>query len=77
MKLVEYIQNDVLDSSPNVKWDEIAGLEFAKKTIKEIIIWPLLRPDLFGGIRRPPKVITYINFYILLGTFTIWTTWNW
>jgi len=30
-------------------------LQFAKKTIKEIIIWPLLRPDIFNGIRRPPK----------------------
>jgi len=39
-----------------VKWDDIAGLEFAKKTIKEIIIWPMLRPDIFKGIRKPPKV---------------------
>jgi SpoVK/Ycf46/Vps4 family AAA+-type ATPase len=38
-----------------VKWSEIAGLDYAKKTIKEIIIWPLLRPDIFTGIKRPPK----------------------
>jgi SpoVK/Ycf46/Vps4 family AAA+-type ATPase len=25
-------------------WDDIAGLEFAKKTIKEIVVWPMLRP---------------------------------
>lgn len=54
-KMIEFIQSEILTSSPNVSWDDIAGLEFAKKTIKEIIIWPLLRPDLFNGIRRPPK----------------------
>jgi SpoVK/Ycf46/Vps4 family AAA+-type ATPase len=46
----------MLTSSPNISWDDIAGLDFAKKTIKEIIIWPLLRPDIFNGILRPPKV---------------------
>lgn len=45
----------MLQKNPNVKWSDIAGLSFAKKTIKEIIIFPLLRPDLFKGIRRPPK----------------------
>jgi SpoVK/Ycf46/Vps4 family AAA+-type ATPase len=50
------IERELLSKSPDVKWDDIAGLEFAKKTIKEIIIWPMLRPDIFTGIRRPPKV---------------------
>ena len=53
--MIEFIQSEILSSSPDVHWDDIAGLEFAKKTIKEIIIWPMLRPDLFNGIRRPPK----------------------
>lgn len=55
LKLIEFIESEILNSSPNVNWEDIAGLEFAKKTIKEIIIWPLLRPDIFSGIRRPPK----------------------
>jgi SpoVK/Ycf46/Vps4 family AAA+-type ATPase len=54
-KMIEFIESEILSFSPNVKWEDIAGLEFAKKTIKEIIIWPLLRPDIFYGIRRPPK----------------------
>ena len=53
--IISFIQNEILTKSPNVSWDDIAGLDFAKKTIKEIIIWPMLRPDLFNGIRRPPK----------------------
>ncbi|MCQ2818908.1 MAG: AAA family ATPase [archaeon] len=54
-RMIEFIESEILSTSPNVSWDDIAGLEFAKKTIKEIIIWPLLRPDIFNGIRRPPK----------------------
>ncbi len=46
-----------MDKSPLVGWDSIAGLEFAKNTIFETIIWPRLRPDLFKGIISPPKGI--------------------
>lgn len=38
-----------------VTWDDIAGLEFAKKTVYEVVIWPMLNPDLFQGLRGPPK----------------------
>ena len=38
-------------------WDDIAGLEFVKKTVKEIVVFPLLRPDIFTGLRAPPKGI--------------------
>jgi SpoVK/Ycf46/Vps4 family AAA+-type ATPase len=34
----------VMDKTPAITWDDIAGLEFVKKTIKEIVIWPMLRP---------------------------------
>ena len=54
-KMIEFIQSEILSSSPDVQWDDIAGLEFAKKTIKEIIIWPMLKPEFFSGIRSPPK----------------------
>ena len=33
-----------MDHGPAVTWDDIAGLEFVKKTVKEIVIWPMLRP---------------------------------
>jgi SpoVK/Ycf46/Vps4 family AAA+-type ATPase len=56
---LNYIESEVLSSSPNVKWDDIAGLDFAKRTIMEIIIWPLLRPEIFTGILSPPKVILF------------------
>lgn len=33
-----------MDHGAPVSWDDIAGLEFAKATIKEIVVWPMLRP---------------------------------
>lgn len=38
-------------------WDDIAGLDFAKTAIQEVVVWPLLRPDIFTGLRRPPRGI--------------------
>ena len=61
LQMVELIESEIMERQPKVKWDDIAGLEFAKSTINEIIIWPLLRPDIFKGIRAPPRVILYFN----------------
>ena len=54
-RLVEIIEGEILEKGSPVTWNDIAGLDFAKKTINEIIILPMLRPDLFKGIRAPPK----------------------
>ncbi|KAK3745751.1 hypothetical protein QZH41_018158, partial [Actinostola sp. cb2023] len=43
-KMVELIMNEIMDHGPPVTWDDIAGLEFAKNVIKEIVVWPMLRP---------------------------------
>lgn len=55
--MVEIIEGEIIERQPNVTWNDIAGLEFAKKTINEIIIWPMLRPDIFTGMRAPPRGI--------------------
>jgi len=54
-KLVEMISNEVVHTQLSVTWDDIAGLEFAKQSVKEAVIWPILRPDLFTGLRRVPR----------------------
>ena len=59
-KMVELIQNEIMDAGQTVEWDDIAGLEFAKDTVKEIVVFPLLRPDIFTGLRGPPKVTTHL-----------------
>jgi len=37
----------VIKDPPPIKWDDVIGLEQAKKTITESIIYPMKRPDLF------------------------------
>lgn len=54
-KLVEMINTVIVDRSPSVKWDDIAGLDKAKQTLFEMVILPTKRRDLFTGLRRPPR----------------------
>ncbi|XP_023321921.1 fidgetin-like protein 1 isoform X2 [Eurytemora carolleeae] len=54
-KMIELIQNEIMDSGSLVTWEDIAGLEFQKKTVKEIVVLPMLRPDIFTGLKGPPK----------------------
>ena len=49
--------SDILEKGDEVKWSSIAGLGFAKKIIHEMIVWPMLRPDIFTGLRAPPRAI--------------------
>jgi SpoVK/Ycf46/Vps4 family AAA+-type ATPase len=37
----------VLTEKPTVKWEEVVGLDSAKKAVKEAIVYPVQRPDLF------------------------------
>lgn len=37
----------IVKEKPNVRWEEVVGLEAAKKAIKEAIVYPVQRPDLF------------------------------
>ncbi|RLN88452.1 hypothetical protein BBJ28_00008984 [Nothophytophthora sp. Chile5] len=48
------ILDEVLDHSPGVHWVDIAGLEVAKQILQAVIL-PTLRPDLFTGLRAPPR----------------------
>ena len=37
----------VMTERPKVNWQEVVGLETAKKAVKEAIVYPVQRPDLF------------------------------
>jgi SpoVK/Ycf46/Vps4 family AAA+-type ATPase len=37
----------VITEKPQVKWEEVVGLDTAKKAVKEAIVYPVQRPDLF------------------------------
>lgn len=54
----------MLDASPGVSWDDIAGLAEAKRVLQENVILPLYMPEYFQGIRRPVKVSSYHLMYV-------------
>jgi vacuolar protein-sorting-associated protein 4 len=46
-----------VQEKPNVKWEDVAGLEKAKEALKEAVIFPIKFPQLFQGKRKPWKGI--------------------
>ncbi|CAJ1963831.1 unnamed protein product [Cylindrotheca closterium] len=60
--LVKMVKNDLyVDASQlqNVSWNDIAGLAQAKQSLQEAAILPLIRPDLFTGLRKPQNILLY------------------
>lgn len=51
------ISSVIVREKPNVKWEDVAGMESAKRALREAIILPMSRPDLFKGARKPWKGI--------------------
>jgi len=43
----------IVVEKPNVKWDDVAGLNAAKEALKEAVILPIKFPHLFKGNRKP------------------------
>jgi katanin p60 ATPase-containing subunit A1 len=52
-ELIEMLEREVVDTNPNVSFDDIAELNQAKKALQEAVLLPLIIPDYFKGIRRP------------------------
>ena len=42
---------------PNIKWDDVAGLELAKESLKEAVILPIKFPHLFTGKRLSVDIL--------------------
>ena len=49
------IFNEIVVQGDEVHWDDVAGLDTAKKALKEAVVYPFLRPDLFMGLREPAR----------------------
>ena len=48
-----YIDKTILTTN----WDDVVGLASAKRAVQEAAILPMIRPDLYTGLRSPPKGI--------------------
>lgn len=49
------IEMDILDRSPGVSWDDVSGLDGVKAALKEMVVLPAKRPDLYQGLRAPSR----------------------
>ncbi|RUS85861.1 hypothetical protein EGW08_006345 [Elysia chlorotica] len=56
-KFQSQLQEGIVMESPNVKWEDVAGLDKAKDSLKEAVILPVKFPHLFTGKRKPWKGI--------------------
>ena len=45
--LIIGIERDIVDTNPEVRWDDIAGLKDAKTLLEEAVVLPLWMPDYF------------------------------
>ncbi|KAB1273791.1 Vacuolar protein sorting-associated protein 4A [Camelus dromedarius] len=52
-KLQEQLMGAVVMEKPNIRWNDVAGLEGAKEALKEAVILPIKFPHLFTGKRTP------------------------
>ncbi|MGD9541732.1 CDC48 family AAA ATPase [Methylocystis sp.] len=52
---------EVAIESPNVRWEDVGGLEPIKEALTEAIVWPLAQPRLFEemGLQPPRGILLY------------------
>lgn len=56
-KLRSALSGAILTEKPNIRWEDIAGLDSAKEALKEAVILPVKFPHLFRGNRKPTSGI--------------------
>ncbi|KAA3673852.1 katanin p60 ATPase-containing subunit A1 [Paragonimus westermani] len=77
------ISKEIFLQNPDVRWDDIIGLNSAKRLVKEAVVYPIKYPQLFTGILSPWKgLLLYgppdfaspsfysVQMYIACKTFT-------
>ncbi len=52
-ELIDSISGTIVTESPKVNWEDIAGLDNVKQALREAIVLPIAKPELFVGARKP------------------------
>ena len=52
-ELDQNIEASIVSENPDITLNDVAGLEAVKRSLREAIVLPLKRPDLFTGSRQP------------------------
>ena len=60
-RLLDVIENEILMTNTGVTWDDVAGLDDAKQAVREAIILPMTHPELFTGLREPPRGVLFFG----------------
>ncbi|XP_076004939.1 fidgetin-like [Genypterus blacodes] len=55
--LLDMVTSEIVQQGPPVDWSDIAGLELAKASLKEEVLWPILRPDMFSSLGPAPRCV--------------------
>ncbi|CAK7199993.1 hypothetical protein SEUCBS139899_002681 [Sporothrix eucalyptigena] len=56
-QLRDSLMGSIVTESPNVHWEDVAGLEPAKDELQEAVVFPLRFPHMFQGKRKPRRAI--------------------
>ncbi|GAQ87626.1 katanin p60 ATPase-containing subunit [Klebsormidium nitens] len=56
-EMASLITADIVVRHPNVRWKDVAGLEEAKRLLKEAVVMPIKYPQYFTGLLTPWKGI--------------------
>ncbi|GLE06242.1 hypothetical protein PINS_up015484 [Pythium insidiosum] len=51
--LAEMITREIFQKNPNVRWEDVIGLQETKRLLKEAVVMPLKYPQLFQGLLSP------------------------
>ena len=48
---IDLLERDIVQKDPNVRWDDIADLNEAKRLLEEAVVLPMLMPDFFKVLK--------------------------